>query len=371
MFEPRREKILLALTLGLLAAVVLDRLLISPLWRHVSGADARTTELRREIAQAEKLLQRTAASQERIAGLQRRLRVASEQGQNEFRGYLEGRIDPNAELTSSAQISDQEIRESPGLRRITYELHLLGRQDALRAVLENLDASEELLRFEKLEITGGSQDDPRLKVTMLVSTIASATAEPGAARRPFAPSAVRAPPLLAKNVFFPAGGLSPGVPAGAEGQVPETGEFVLAGTIASAQRRAALFEFPASGRIRWAGVGEQIGGMTIVAITAEDVQFQLGGERSALAVGRPRTDLLAGRRVLVGGFELVGVCHGGDQRFAMVQLDDGEKVQQVHLKDRLGSGVVVGISDDGIVLEIAGAHRSVPVGGRFAGKAEL
>ena len=111
--------------------------------------------------------------------------------------------------------------------------------------------------------------------------------------------------------------------------------------------------------------------MTVADVGDGEVVFELGGQRLELAVGRPGADLLAGRRVLGGGFELVGVCHGTDDRFAMVSLDADQAVHRVHLKDRLAAGVVVGISEDGIVLEIAGAHRTVSVGEKFAEGSEL
>ena len=106
-----------------------------------------------------------------------------------------------------------------------------------------------------------------------------------------------------------------------------------------------------------------------MAVNADGVVFRLGGEQLALAVGRPGAELLAGRRVLGGGFELVGVCYGGDQKFAMVQLDDRGQIQRVHLNDRLGSGRIVGISNDGIVLDVNGTRRTVLVGAKLAGEA--
>ena len=111
--------------------------------------------------------------------------------------------------------------------------------------------------------------------------------------------------------------------------------------------------------------------MTVVDVNAEEVVFQLGGQRQGLAIGRGRDDLLAGRRVFGGGFELVGVCHGEGQRFAMVQLDDGGGIRRVHVKDRLGSGVIVDIAGDGIVLQTRQGQEIVPVGGRQTGGASL
>ena len=370
MFEQRREKVLLSLVLGLLAALALDRVVVRPVWRSLSGTSAEIAELSERIDEAERTEQTGGPVRQRAARLRDRLRVASEQGQNEFRRYLEAQVDPPVEVTSVARISAGDVPEAPTLQRITYELQLFGPQDALRKVLANLDASEELLRVEKLDITNASLDDPRMKVKLEVSTIASTVAVPPRGPRSFGPSAGRTPPLLARNMFFPAGRF-PLIGPGGIGQQPETGEFVLAGAVASARRRAALLEFPSSGQVRWVGVGERVGLMTLADVTSEGAIFELGEQRLALAVGRPGADLLAGRRVLGGGFELVGVCHGRDQEFAMVQLDAGRKVHRVFVKDRLGSGVVVGISEDAIVLEIAGAHRTVPVGGRLAGESEL
>ena len=161
------------------------------------------------------------------------------------------------------------------------------------------------------------------------------------------------------------------MPALALSTARAAGAFIVTKRTTQKRQMSRLLEFPSSGQVRWVGVGERVGLMTLADVTSEGAVFELGQQRLALAVGRPGADLLAGRRVLGGGFELVGVCHGRDREFAMVQLDAGGKVHRVFVKDRLASGVVVGISEDAIVLEIAGAHRTVPVGGRLSGGAEL
>ncbi len=173
-------------------------------------------------------------------------------------------------------------------------------------------------------------------------------------------------PPIPKNIFFPARAATPSPAAGPTAPAPNAGEFVLSGTILSDTRKSALLEYPGSGRLRWVGVGERVGTLVVADITPEGVVFRLGGEQLALDVGRPGADLLAGRRVLGGGFELVGVCRGEKDLFALVQLDGADRAQRVNLNDRLGDGVVVEISADGIVLRVAGGNREVLVGGRYA-----
>lgn len=371
MFEATRQKVLLGLALGLLGAVVLDKAVVWPLSGYISKVNSRIRELSAEVAQARRLAETAPPAREWAAAL-RRLRLPTEQAQSEFRRYLEAQVGPNVEVTSSLQVSVEGLRESPDLTRITYDVTLLGSQEALRQALENLDASRELLRIEKLDVTPGAPEEPRLKAKVLVSALASTTAPPDSAHRPFLPQAGALLAAPAKNMFFPSDRLPGALTVGETiAQSPPAGEFVLAGTVISARRRAALLEFPASGEIRWVSVGEQAGQMTVADVRPDCAVFQLGGQQLALAVGRPGTDLLAGRRVLGGGFELVGVCRAGSRRFAMLQPDRGGKIQRVHVNDRLGAGVVAQISEDGIVLQVAGVRHALPVGGRFAGEADV
>ena len=371
MFEQRNQKILLGVALALLALLVLDQSLVSPVWDYFAGLDARIGELSADIEEAEQLRSGAERDHLRSEQLQRRLRAATEEGQNEFRRYLESLLTPHVEVVGSAQVSAADLPQAPGLKRILYDLQMVGPLDAVRRALGNLDASTDLLRIERLELANRSLEDPALGVSMLISTVASATPEPGSSQRPFLLPSGQEPPQLAKNIFFPAGRLSSPGPVGDVTQHMPTGEFLLAGTVHSAQRRAALLEFPASGRLRWVGVGERVGTMTVADVTPEGAVFELGGQRLSLAVGRPGAELLAGRRVLGGGFELVGVCHGQDQRFAMVQPKDGGAIQRVHVRDRLGRGIIVEIAEDAVVLEIAGARERVPVGGSLAGRIDL
>lgn len=371
MFERASQKVLLALALVFLGALVVDQLVIRPLSAYLSDADARLAELAAKIAEAERL--RASADRDRqLAGIvQRRLRLAAEQEQNEFRRYLETLFAPNVEVTSSAQVSAVAVPGAPDLRRIVYDLRVVGSQGALRGALEHLDASEELLRLERLELSSRSPDDPALVANVLVSTLASVASRPEGRGRSFPPPAELKLPPLAKNMFSPAGRPSAGPAGGLAQQMLPAGEFVLVGTVSSDQRRQALLEFPAAGRTRWVGVGERVNGMTVAQVTPSEVVFELGGQRLSLAVGSPGADLLAGRRVLGGGFELVGVCHGQDRSFALVQLDGGARIQRVHLKDRLGAGVIVQIAADRIVLQTGREQQMVPVGGRHAGRAAL
>ncbi len=371
MLERKSQKVLLGVALALLAALVLDQAIIGPLRAYLSETDSWIGELKDEIAEARRLASSAERDIQTAQAIDRRLRIAGEQEQNEFRQHLQALLGEAVEVTSSAQVSVTDMPTAAGLVRILYELHVVGTQEALRTALANLDASRELLRIERLELTNTSLADPALAATLLVSTVASTTATELSSRPYSSPPRFQLP-ALDRSMFFPPDRLSPGGPAG-EMARPEAaaGQFVLLGTVSSPERRAALVEFPATGQTRWVGVGELVGELTVVGVGPEAVSFQLGGQKLSLAIGGSGADLLAGRKLLGGGFELVGVCHGPDQRFAMVQLDDGGMIQRVHVKDRLGAGVIVEIAEDGIVLELAGTQEIVPVGGRRSGRAQM
>jgi len=136
----------LVVTLSLLAALALDRVAISPLWRYLSDLDARIETRSAEVAEAEDLARPDPRAAARRDLANRRLRGDTEQGGNEFRRYLEAQAGEGLEVVSSAQISAALLPDHPDLRRVVYALSFVGEQDKLRQLLENFDASDELLR---------------------------------------------------------------------------------------------------------------------------------------------------------------------------------------------------------------------------------
>jgi len=371
MFERRRQKILVALVLILLGLVVLDRLVVLPLGKRASEANRRLSWLTEKIKEARWAKLTGSLAQRRAETIRRRLRLVTEQEQNEFRRYLEAHVGADVVVTRSSQLTTTDMPEMPELKKTTFDLRLVGRQRDLRSVLENLDASSELLRIEKISITAPGPE-AELSLSLEISTVGSAGGPAQASVGALSPPAGLEPPPPPGNIFL-AGeptATGPSVARVAEPLLP-TDEFVLAGTVVSPQRRAALLEFTSSGRVRWVGLGERVGTMTIGNVTPDGVVFRLGNQQLALPVGRPGADLLAGRRVFGGGFELVGVCQGDDQGFALVRLGSAERARRVHLRDRLGPGLVVEISEEGIVLEVAGTRREVLVGGTFQQETQL
>ena len=109
MFETRRQKILLGMVLALLGAVVLDQLVVSPLWGFLHNAEARIEALKAEIAEAERLVGSGQTLQQAAAALKRGLRPPTDQVHNEFRRYLEAQRGPDVEVTSSAKTAAADL----------------------------------------------------------------------------------------------------------------------------------------------------------------------------------------------------------------------------------------------------------------------
>jgi hypothetical protein len=176
--------------------------------------------------------------------------------------------------------------------------------------------------------------------------------------------------LPERNMFFPPSHAPEALPPFGPRRRVEAAEgaratFVLAGTIISSEQRVALLEYPQSGRVVWARAGDVVDGLTVARVSERSVAFELGGEELALSIGGGPEALAQGPRVVRGGFEVVGVCRGAGQAFALVQTEADGPVRRVHADDRLAAGRVLDIEDDAIVVEIGGQQRRVPVGRRF------
>ena len=203
----------------------------------------------------------------------------------------------------------------------------------------------------------------------IAAGVLAALAAGAAVAQPTAPTtAAGAPELLppARNIFFPA------LPAQPARRVapPQPPSFVLAGTMATEQARSALLEYP-DGRLQWVAAGDEIDGLKIIEVTDERVVFQHEQEQLALRLGGGGVDLAAAPRVLRGGFEVLGVCRGDSDAFALVQLRETDEVRRVHAEDRLAGGVVASIAEGGLVIELDGATRTVPVGGAYDAETQV
>jgi len=171
MFESGRERVLLVLVLLLLAALLVDSLVVSPLYKYVTVADVRIAALKDKIAQDSSALE--AASARQAEGtFDQQIRLGTEQDQNEFRQYLESK----AGLDVVRSSTPKKMAELPGydnIRLLTYDLELVGSVQSMRVFLENLDASERLLRIDNLHISRGVLEDEerKVKMKMTVSTI--------------------------------------------------------------------------------------------------------------------------------------------------------------------------------------------------------
>ncbi len=172
MLERRREKVMVGIVAALLAILGLDRLIVSPLLGYFSGIDERIVEVRQGIIDADETAKDADRIEADLARLRSRMLPANEEGQNDFRKFLESMIDPHVEIRSSRGVSVTNIPQAPHLRKLTFELEMTGPFQPLVWTLMNLDKSEQLLRVENLQFTNTSIDDTRLSVSITVSTIA-------------------------------------------------------------------------------------------------------------------------------------------------------------------------------------------------------
>lgn len=171
MFERKSEKILLSVTLTLLVVLLMQTLVISPLWSVFSTVDQDIVELENRIEQSARLLEQ---EQEmlRLANLvNQQLRVANEQGQNKFRQYIESEAGLVV-VKSSTPKAETDFPDRQGFRLITYDLVLEGTLEMLRVFLDKLDRSGELLRIDKVMLTNASFETGMVTMTMTVSTVA-------------------------------------------------------------------------------------------------------------------------------------------------------------------------------------------------------
>lgn len=172
MLERGSEKLLVGIIVALLAILGIDRLIVSPLLGYFSGIDERIARMRQKLIDAGETARDADRVEADLTGLRSRMLPANEQGQNDFRRFLESQVDPHVEVRSSRGVSVTTIPQAPHLRRLTFELELIGPFQPLVWTLRNLDKSEGLLRVENLQFTNTSIDDTRLSVSMTVSTIA-------------------------------------------------------------------------------------------------------------------------------------------------------------------------------------------------------
>jgi len=172
-FERKREKILLAIVLGLLGVVALDRLALAPLYEYFSGADAEIARLQAELALADRDAAEAARWKQAVTRAAQAICGPDEQELNELRRYLESLSGEGVKVTSSKLIGQSPMSNGSDLRLVTYELQMVGPLDPqLRLALERLDRSRRLLRVDDLRITRTTEDSPLLNMTLTVSAIA-------------------------------------------------------------------------------------------------------------------------------------------------------------------------------------------------------
>ena len=172
MFESGRERVLLVLVLLLLAALLLDSLVVGPLYKFVTVVDVRIAALVDKIDQDSNALNAATARQAETTFDEQQIRLETEQDQNEFRQYLESKAGLDV-VRSSTPKQMSELTGYDNIRLLTYDLELVGSVQSLRVFLENLDASERLLRIDSLWIFHGVMEDEEREMTMkmTVSTI--------------------------------------------------------------------------------------------------------------------------------------------------------------------------------------------------------
>ena len=171
MLARRRERILVGVVGVLLGALALHRLAIQPLWGYFGGIDERTAHLRERIASDQAVLAAHADVAGRLQALREEVPAAGRAMRNRFQEHVQGLIHPYVEWS----FQDGAARPvTPGSRwqRVGLDLTLTGRLGPLGATLFQMDRSERPLRIERLEIDNPSIDDPTVRVSMTVSTLA-------------------------------------------------------------------------------------------------------------------------------------------------------------------------------------------------------
>jgi len=172
-FEQKRERILLAVVLGLLAIVALERLALAPLYEYFSGTDAEIARLQAELAMADRDAAEASRWKKAVAQAEQAICGPDEQDLNELRRYLESLAGDGVKVSGSKLIGRSPMPDAPDLMLVTYELQMVGPLDPqLRLVLERLDRSRRLLRVDNLQITRTTEDGPLLNMTMTISAIA-------------------------------------------------------------------------------------------------------------------------------------------------------------------------------------------------------
>ena len=177
MFERKSEKILLSIALSLLAVLILQILVIAPLWSFYGTVDDDITDLEEDIMQARRLLEYESQILGRADLINQQLRVANEEGQNKFRQYMESEADLVV-VKSSTPKSETDFPEKEGFKLITYDLVLEGTVEMLRVFIDKLDRSGELLRIDKVLLTNASLEERTVTMMMTVSTVAQKAEQP-------------------------------------------------------------------------------------------------------------------------------------------------------------------------------------------------
>lgn len=371
MFERRRERILLILVLALLVVVVLQPLVIKPLWSSLSSVDEDIARLKEDIHRNKRVLEEDAAILKQTQLIAQRIRLANEQGQNEFRQYIESEAGKNV-IKSSTPKAEADLPDQEDLKLLTYDLTLEGTIEELRTFLERLDRSGELLRTDRVQVSNASQEDRTVTMKMTVSTIAARKPIGLAGKSPETRPAIyrTATPVLApltKNIFFPLTFGSGRYYAG----VMTEGQFILAGTIVTPRQRKALLSYPASKSTRWTYKGDQLGQMTVIDITSDGIVLDRYGQTVSLGIGRSSMSLDVTKLYTADSFELLGVCKTEKSNFALVKLLGDNSVHQVALNEQLAEGILLKIQEDHIVLQSDDEEHVIPVGGRYTSKGSV
>jgi hypothetical protein len=173
-----------------------------------------------------------------------------------------------------------------------------------------------------------------------------------------------------RNIFFPVGRVPSGADDDADQKLDEA-EFRLLGTVISGGRAGALISIPPDGDSVWLERGDNIGGLTVEEVRGDSLVLRREDDVLLLAIGKSSRQLSGQTRTLAGAFNLLGICGSDDQRFALIQLQRGGKVQRLGVDDRVGPGVVAAIYRDGIVLSHGTRKHSVPVGAAYPQQADL
>ena len=371
MFDSRRERILLAMVMLLLTALLIDSLVRAPLWQYVADARQRKARLQERIRDTKAMLDRKHVEGKTAFNV-KWIRWDTAEDRTEFRKYLATAA--GAYFEKSSDLQSAPVPGLEGFSRITHTLTIGGPLVALRRYLETLDLSDqELLRIRTLRLMPGSPETGDVKMMVTVSTIVRDVKDQQAddlEPREIPPRkggpASRPPLAKLPNPFIPPA-------AGSATAVAVEDDFRLLAVTISGQGQAYV-EFLQTGLKKWVKQGEKIGPVLLSEVRDGGIVLVDETERKVhLSVGRSSVDLHLNERVFLEGFDLIGIRQSAGMHVAVVRPHKGKRIYELRTEDKFGSHRVVKITAEGLTLrsDLTLDELTIAVGQRFAPEGKI